>query len=433
MRIEPDGMVGAIIASESLGLTNTMINGAGGCRSRAQIMMHDLIPSYYPENQKCCRSKYFSRQSRLPCTYLNNDDIIFGTAVKVADGIESVTRVTGKRTLLLDTLGASLICTDYSGLTGSEETDPIFIQSDLSGMSISEGYDTVVSAILSSVKMEEGKDHSVNLLGYGLMDVGWEAGADELCSLLEAMGIRVNCVLGCIPSKEEVLSLPKAELNVLVHPEYSIRTAEMLKERYGTEYLRPSKGAPVGYPALRSFVKEVAERMGTDPAPALKIIDKDAEFVHRRLMNFDRMPFGLHSKGFVIEGDSSVAYPLTVWMMETFGMSPRHIKVTDEEYLPEIREYLDSCGFSDALMGIPGDVELYFVDGMKALQGRYESTTAGYVEIRIPRGRFFDLLDRTLVGTKGCRYILDEVFNGIRRFRCGQPTEVEYRPGYKEE
>ena len=38
MRLHPDGFLGAVVASESLGMTDTMINGAGGCRSRSQIV-----------------------------------------------------------------------------------------------------------------------------------------------------------------------------------------------------------------------------------------------------------------------------------------------------------------------------------------------------------------------------------------------------------
>ena len=428
MRNEADGMLGAVIASESLGLTDTMINGAGGCRSRTQIMMHSLIPKYYPENRGCCKSKYFSRQSRLPCTYLNNDDIVFGSSLKVSEGIESVSAVTGKRTVMLDTLGASLICTDYSGLTGSFETDPIFIEGDLSSMTFSEGYDLVTRAILSSLDIESGNDDSVNILGYGLMDLGWETGADNLCSLLEMMGIKVNCILGCIPDSECISMIGSARLNILIHPEYSINTANMLKERFGTPYLRPTMGAPIGYPAIRSFIEEVAAALGKDPSPALDSVNKDAERVHQVLMNYDRAPMSLHAKGLVLEGDSSTVYPLLRWMTDTFGMAPKRVLITDDEYRDEINSHLKSMGFEDAAEGIEGEVEIMFTDGMCALEGRLQPGTTAYIETRIPWGRMMDLMGRTLIGTQGCRYLLDEIFNSIIRFRCGQPTEIEFRP-----
>lgn len=431
MRLHPDGFLGAVVASESLGMTDTMINGAGGCRSRSQIMIHDLIPSYTPENRGCCKSKYFSRQSRLPCTYLNNDDIVFGSAVKVSEGIESVSGVTGRRTLLIDTLGASLICTEYSGLTGVEGRDPVLMEGDLSGMTFAEGYDVAMALLLESMDIGgcEPREKSVNLLGYGIQDPGWETGAEELRHLMSLMGVEVVSIPGCLPSEDDVRSMGSASLNVMVRPELCRRTAAMLGDRFGTPFLRPSEGAPIGYPSTRSFVREVASALGADPEPALEYIDRDAERVHRVLMNYDRAPIGLHAKGLVVDGDSSSVYPILKWMTSAFGTSPRRIDATDTEYSEEIGMLLDSMGYADALTGIDGEVEVVFCDGMTALEGRLANTVTSYIEIRIPRGRQMDLMGRCLVGTRGARYILDELFNGITRFRCGQPTEVDYRPG----
>ncbi len=429
MNCRPDGMMGAIIASESLGLTDTLINGAGGCRSRAQIMMHDLIPEYYPENRACSRSKYFSRQSRLPCTYLGNDDIVFGASAKVSGGIESVSSITGRKAVLLDTLGASLICTDYSGLTGSAGKDPIILDGDLSGMTMPEGYDAATSAILSSAEIGDKGNGGVNILGYGLMDLGWQTGAEEIRRLLEPMGAGVNCILGCIPGKESLMGCGGAELNVMIHPEYCRRTAEMMRSRFGIPFLRPSEGSPVGYPASRAFVKEVADALGLDSSPSLDLIDRDAEAVHRVLMNYERIPRSLHSEGLSVEGDSSTVYPLAKWISGLFGMVPRIMRPHDGEYLPEIRSYLESNGFGSALEGSEGNIEAYFTDGLAALEGNLSRSTAAYVEISMPRGRPLDLMGRTLIGTEGCRYLLDSLMNGLRRFRCGQPEEIEYRPG----
>ena len=75
-----------------------------------------------------------------------------------------------------------------------------------------------------------------------------------------------------------------------------------------------------------------------------------------------------------------------------------------------------------------GDAELVFTDGISALEGRIRGGTTGYIAIGIPQGRTMDLLGRCVIGTRGCRYLLDEAFNSITRFRCGQPTEVDFRP-----
>jgi hypothetical protein len=116
-------------------------------------------------------------------------------------------------------------------------------------------------------------------------------------------------------------------------------------------------------------------------------------------------------------------------MTGVFGMAPKNIVPSDGEYLPEIRSYLGSCGFESALNGSEEGIEAYFTDGLTALEGNISRSTSAYIEISMPRGRSLDLMERTLIGTRGCRYILDSLMNGLRRFRCGQPEEIDYRPG----
>ncbi|TQS79955.1 MAG: hypothetical protein A3205_04060 [Methanomassiliicoccales archaeon Mx-03] len=426
--MEPDGMLGAIVAAESLGLSKALINGAGGCRSRAQIMLHELIPYYEYEDPEMYSSRFFSRQSRLPCTYLNNSDLVFGTEPKVMEGFRTVSKDTHDKVVILDTLGASLLCTDYSKLTDNPDGGPLVIDGDLSAMSFCEGYDRCMASLLEAVSADTEPDGSVNILGYGIQDTGWEAGAKELRSLLSAMGVKVNSIPGCMPDHGEATSCGRASLNIMLRPEFCRRTAKVLENMSGSESLRPSMGAPIGYGATRSFVIEIAETLDLDPSRALEIIDRDERSVRRVLMNFDRLPLGLHAKGFSVDGESSTVYPLVRWMHGTFGMAPRKIACTDTEYSDEIAEYVAEAGFDEPIVCSQGEEELEFTDGLTAMRGNIEGHTKGYVEIRMPRGRRIDLMGRCTIGTPGCRYILDEMFNQIRRFRCGQPTEIDYRP-----
>ncbi|MBO4797493.1 MAG: hypothetical protein J5494_01795 [Candidatus Methanomethylophilaceae archaeon] len=428
MNTEPDGMVGAAVASESLGMTDTLINGAGGCRSRTQIMIHDLIPFYKPENGSCCKSKFFSRQSRLPCTYLNGNDLIFGTAQKLSEGLKSVSSVNGRKTMLIDTLGASLVCTDYTWLT-EKNREPVRVNGDLSAMSFCEGFDAAAEAILSSMEPERGEKTGVNILGYGISDLGWNYGCNEIRRLLEPMGVRIGCFPNCIPDPDSLKRIGNSSLNIMIHPELCTRTAEMLEEKTGTPYMRPSMGAPVGYPSIRKFIEETADHLGKDPEPSLEIVNREAEEVHSVLMNYDRIPLFLHARPFTAKGSSSVIYPLSRWIAGAFGMLPGSISLSDGEYRKEIDEYmkpLKSAGTGEDGFGV------VFTDGLSAMHGRLYDLEKCYVETEIPPGRQVNLLGRTLVGTAGCRYILDEMMNGTIRFRCGQPTEIDLRPGYEE-
>ena len=45
----------------------------------------------------------------------------------------------------------------------------------------------------------------------------------------------------------------------------------------------------------------------------------------------------------------------------------------------------------------------------------------------MPFIRNIDLLDRTVIGPRGCRYLLDSLLNNQNRFRCGQPSNADMR------
>lgn len=430
MILKSDGTLGATLASESLQLTDTLINGAGGCRSRTQILLRDLQSSYREEDTRCCESKYFSRQSRLPCTYINGNDIVFGTGAKVSDGISSVSGVTGKRTSVVETLGASLICTDYARISGTG-TDVIPLDADLSSMTLEEGYDFAMCRILGCVLPESSErtpDPSVNILGYGITDLGWEYGLEELRGLFSSMGVRVLCAPGCMPSEDEVMDSRNAWLNVMVHPGICGDTAGMYRERFDIPCLRPKSGAPVGYRATRSFIVQVADSLGVDPAPALEMIDGDESRVLCMLKCYNKGVNMLRWRKFSIKASSSELYPLMRWMHDVFAMVPDSIIPTDAEYLPEIASYLESIGKSDCLMSPIRRVnDIVFTDGIECSYGRAEGGVTSYVEVRPPGIRGLNLVGRCMVGTVGCRYVLDEMLNGIVRFRCGQPTSVDMR------
>lgn len=424
VRIQPDGTLGAVIASEGLGFTETLVNGAGGCRSRTQIVLRDLIPSYSPEGQACCRSRYFSRQSRLPCTYLNGDDMVFGCEGKVEAAVGSIEEVSGKGTSMVDTLAASLACSDHSLPVGG---GPIMPDSDLSMLTFDGGYDLMTRTILERSDLSGKRERrSVNILGYGIADMGWESGMETMTSLLNAMGIDDVMFVGCRNMDPHGIS--GAELDVMVHPQRSKNTAGYLEDRYGIPYLRPSLGAPVGYAATRNLLIEIGEAMDLDPSPAIALIDRDERKVRDRLLNLNKGVNSLRCRNLCIECESSIAYPLTVWMVSKFGLIPRSIRLVDDEYLPELREYLANLGFPEAIDGpVPEEPDTVFTDGIEVYLGSRRDGASSWIDIRMPFIRNIDLLDRTVIGPRGCRYLLDSLLNNQNRFRCGQPSNADMR------
>ena len=159
---------------------------------------------------------------------------------------------------------------------------------DLSSLSFDEGYDVMTRTILNNSDLSGDRgDVSVNILGYGISDMGWETGSGNIRNLLSAMGIDDVRFIGCRDG--DTRGLGSADLDVMVHPQRSAMTAAFLSERYGIGTLRPSQGAPVGYSATRSLVEEVGMELDLNPQPALDIIDREERDVRMRLLNLNML------------------------------------------------------------------------------------------------------------------------------------------------
>ncbi|MBR7006728.1 MAG: hypothetical protein IKH98_07575 [Candidatus Methanomethylophilaceae archaeon] len=423
----PDGMLGAVLASESFGLCDTLINGAGGCRSRAMILLNELVPEYVEEGEECCRSKFFSRQSKLPCTFINGDDIVFGTGPKVAEGVKSLHR-NGKGTALVDTLSASLVCADYSRHVPPEMA-PVMVDADLAGTAFEEGFDMMTEALLRNAGIEGGESPmSVNLLGYDITDRGWTYGADEVRRLLAPMGVDVTCIPGCLPSEDSVRASGSAALNVVMKKSYCARTAEWYRREFGIPCLVPSEGYPLGYSACRSFVREVASALGADPAPSLRMIDDDERVVRRMLLKMNRAVDMLRGKCFSVEADSSISLPLVKWMYGKMMMVPASVSPFDDARSDDIGRFLRDVGFGEAFRGSREERFMArFTDGITAKIAKAEGSSGPCVPVSFPWAESVNLTGRCLVGLAGSRCLLEDLVNGIDRFRCGQPFYADMR------
>ena len=306
MRIEPDGTFGAIIASESLGLTETVINGPGGCRDRAHILLGLMIDPE-PDAVELCSCKNFSKRSGLPCMFINGNDIVYGASEKIKRTADEISDVSGKRISVIETLGASLICIDYSNIVDTEKGD-VVIDEDLSSMSFSEGFDKATSRILDThIRGERHRSDipSVNILGYCIADLGWEAGSMQLIDLLEMMGVKVNANISCRPTPEQVQSSKDSWLNILIDPAISRGTAELYSRRYSIPYLRPKEGRPFGVDSMVSLLREVGQALDVDPSPSIDYLMAEADRLHGMMLRAARRIRSLRGRRFSIEGQSS--------------------------------------------------------------------------------------------------------------------------------
>lgn len=433
---EPDGFLGAVLATQSVTGLKALINGPGGCRSRALNMVRELSLSYGGEDQCCCQSQFMSRISLMPCMYLNEEDIILGSGPKITEGLADIISKTGSDVVLIDTLGATVQVVDREeAVAKSGFADKVILtDEDLSDLSFSEGFDDTLLRILQHYIGGPApvKKTSVNILGYSMADRSWDFGKREIIRMLALLGVEVVAFVGCDTSVTDLRNSAGAEMNILIHPEFSIRTACWYKERFGIDYLIPSEGTPVGYDSIRSFVKEVAFRLHVNAADALEYIDREENSVCAVIRNYDRFANSLRSSSMALEGVPSDVLPIAKLLYGYFNLFPcsvrlRHMNgnLVDNRVLG----FLKYLGREDALGG-PRDfasLRVLMSDGLTCDAYAIEHPETNCIGICLPFRDTVPLTDRCLVGFSGTRNILDAVMNGIGRFICGQPIPADFR------
>ncbi|MDR2620537.1 MAG: hypothetical protein LBC29_05420, partial [Propionibacteriaceae bacterium] len=108
--ITPDGLSGAIFALEGVRGAVVLLNGPTGCKfyhsstAEAQFLKSsELDPLSYPE-------KLYFGQPRVPCTYLDSDDYVYGSSAKLGEALRELwERVPFELLGIVNSPGAALI------------------------------------------------------------------------------------------------------------------------------------------------------------------------------------------------------------------------------------------------------------------------------------------------------------------------------------
>ncbi|MCQ2085473.1 MAG: nitrogenase component 1 [archaeon] len=433
---EADGFMGAITASQSVKGLKAMINGPGGCRSRAMNFLRETLIEYRGDDSCCCKSKYMSRVSMLPCTHLNADDIILGSGSKITDGIKSVISSTQSDVVLIDTLGASVQVVDREqAVQESGFADKVILShDDLSDFSFAEGFDNTMMRIVAHYVKDKRSSEKlkVNILGYTQVDRSWDYGKMEIARILDYLGLEIVTFVGCDCTVQELKESASASLNILIHPEYSIQTAKWYEQELGIPYLVPSEGTPIGFDSIRSFIREISEKLGIDNALAMEAVDYEERKVFMIIQNYDKFANGLRGSSAAFCGLESDVVPIMKLVYEYFNVAPRSVVLRGENgslAFGKALTYLSEINFAESLGKpvSPRNLSLYFTDGLTAEGYRDSNPSVNCIGIMFPYPDTVPFADRCLIGFSGTRNLLDQIMNGMKRFTCGQPTPADFR------
>ena len=413
-RSRPDGFYGSMLASESLTDGMTILHGPGGCRGYAA----SLSSRYVPREFKTVEGDFFFHRSRVPCTFVDRDDYIYGASKKVSMILDILKSEDTKFAVVLESPGASLIgdkLQDEVISSGMSDKTAI-LGKCLMSESFGEGYDKTLCLIARKLtKKSEKRPMTVNLTGLPFISKGCFCLVKELHALLAAMGIEVIADIGISCSVEQMRESSQASANVCICPEYFSECGDYYEKELGIPTVRGPLGAPVGYDAIRAWVRAIAETLSCDPSPALKIIDDEEKEVFRYVSASLSIGEFVSYRTFSVLSEPSVALPLMTFIVKRLHLVPASIELCehDADYEGQLESLLKKMGEEDVLKKEFGTEfsEVLFGPGSMCDYLLQKEMCSTAVDISIPSKDYMDIAPKSIMGLDGCRRIVEKILN----------------------
>lgn len=420
--IAPDSFSGIIFAMEGIDRCITLINGPSGCKfyhssvsDGQSVHKQDFDPLNYPE-------KWYFGQPRVPCTYLDSRDYVYGSREKLEEALDFLNKnVTFDLLAVINSPGASLIGDDLKSIVFSSIKGKKFVIIETPGFSenICYGYERAAIEIVKqlSIPKQKVQPFTVNILGLSIFHKYYRGDVKELKRLLNMCGIEVNCCLFAGCSIEDIDSLSSAELNIVIHPEYGCETAQFLKENYGTPFY-VCDGPPIGFAATEKFIEDICTILKRDSGKfkeESEIARAEAFMNISRVNSLTGLPKGVN---FAVEGTWSEVSSYTLFLVRHFGMIAECASVINKErdvFRGKTTELFSKLNLPESLEKNIMDTssELVFANGNTIANLKLQGHRFSGIETSLPSLGYIDVIPKTHLGLKGALMITEQVLNGL--------------------
>jgi nitrogenase molybdenum-iron protein alpha/beta subunit len=152
--ITPDSFSGIIFALEGVSRTVVLLNGPTGCKfyhssvsDNQTIKQFEFDPLNYPE-------KWYFGQPRVPCTYLDNSDYIYGSKDKLEEALAFLCdNVSFELLCIVNSPGAALIGDDLKGIAERiiQDRPVIIIETPGFSSDVCTGYETAAIELITQI------------------------------------------------------------------------------------------------------------------------------------------------------------------------------------------------------------------------------------------------------------------------------------------
>jgi nitrogenase molybdenum-iron protein alpha/beta subunit len=197
-----DGLTGAIMFVEGIEDAAVLLNGPTGCKFYHGAICESQMPRIDALDPLRYSEEFYFGQPRVPATYLDGSDYVFGATGKLEKILDRIAASKGHAFIaVVNSPGAALIGDDLERFLAEAKLPVPCAAVENPGFSTSftDGFYKAALATIRSVRPVRNirQPKVVNLIGTSLYDRYWEGNIFELKKLLDLCGVKINAVLPC--------------------------------------------------------------------------------------------------------------------------------------------------------------------------------------------------------------------------------------------
>jgi nitrogenase molybdenum-iron protein beta chain len=283
-----------------------------------------------------------------PCSCLIEEHVIFGGESKLHDLIEStIELMKGNLFAVISGCVPALIGDDVDAVVKKFKDKAPIIHVKTSGFigSAYVGYELYFDAIIDELLQEQPKQRKlVNLFGIvPNQHVFWKGDLNNIKSLLERIGVKVNTILLDFDAIDAIQKIPAAELNIVLNPWVGVKIAKKLEERFGTPY-EHFQYVPLGPKESSNFLRKIGKRLRISSPLIERVIAQEERSAYRYAEYMSEMfMISLPHAYYAVVADSRTAVEFVKYGANELGWNPEVVVITDnppEEFREDIVKLL---------------------------------------------------------------------------------------------
>lgn len=412
--ISADSLTGTILAVEGILDASVILNGPTGCKfyHSAIADQHFVQNLFY--DPTIYNEEFFFGQPKVPCTYLDSEDYIYGSEEKLTKLINSEALKNRKLIVVVNSPGAALIGDDLQRFLDNHVKDKYCLAIEITGYSgtFSEGFNSTVIQIIKLLKNSEKpvvRKKSVNIIGANIFTRYCEGDLNEIKRIFNLCGVEVNCCISAGATVEEFKSFQSAELNVVLYPDTGLEIAQYLKNEYDMPFISFDT-LPIGFDQAFEFFNSVLEILEADNSSLVEEFERARASAYIKIARFNSLTGLPAGASFGVKADSYTTYSVVRFLTSYLSMIPLCVETTDNnEFTQKINALLKHLNLNNKQTEIE-KCNIVLADGNTIVLNNNRG-----IEIALPTLGEIDITPKPFLGINGTIRLLEKILNELRK------------------